>query len=420
MYRSDVLITPGASPEAESISAKCALFWRQGDLNVADAVFAELAELAELAEASPPFRLFGEGAAVGGPEAGAAALILVCRQGRAEDVDRLVALGMCADDVRADFEAFEHACSGGRLGVVDRLIALGIDAADVRHNDYRAMNTACWARRPAIVRRLFELGVGGWDELHFAFVEGCRQGCPEVVDAFVEAGLTANVARADDNKALKVACARGNLAVIDRLLELGLTADDARACHNTALQLACEAGHHAVVRRLLAPAEPAEPAGFGLGAADAQEVVSKYRRGCVVCQTRKGSVVAYAELIAQGAAPTGALLELLVAWGDKHIESARLRQFAVPESEPERESGEPDEPKSWTEASDQVLKVARAVLGRWGGTPELKAAETELWAISNAAEHESPWMCAVAQSAPKWFALKSRAAGWEAAKVDAD
>ena len=125
-------------------------------------------------------------------------------------------------DLRArDYTLLHWACVRGRLDLLERLIGLGLTANDARAVRNYALRGACQFGHLAVVNRLIELGLNAVD------------------------------ARAQNNFALRYACFYGHLAVIERLIELGLDAADARVDDNYTLRVACFYGHHAVVARLL-------------------------------------------------------------------------------------------------------------------------------------------------------------------------
>ena len=125
-------------------------------------------------------------------------------------------------DPRAhDNTPLRWACRYGHLDLLERLIELGLDANDARMYNCEALRWAYGHGHLAVVVRLIALGLDGDD------------------------------ARAVDNDALHWACENGHLAVVERLLDLGLTADDARADDDHALHLACINNHHSVAARLL-------------------------------------------------------------------------------------------------------------------------------------------------------------------------
>jgi hypothetical protein len=75
--------------------------------------------------------------------------------------------------------------------------------------------------------------------------------------------LTADDARADDNKTLRFSCWNGHLAVVQWLVStFNLTAEDARDCDNSAFRWSCKNGHLALAQWLAST--------FGLTAADAR------------------------------------------------------------------------------------------------------------------------------------------------------
>ena len=192
------------------------------------------------------------------------------------------------------------ACGQCYLDVFDRLIGLGLTADDVRASRCGALWLSCTHGHLAAVERLIGLGLTADDARGCGALQGaCEFGYLDVVERLLALGLTADDARANDSEALHMACARGHLAIVDRLISLGLTAGDTRSgIHaNRTLFAACQGGHLGVVNRLIE---------LGLGLADIP----------VYALTEAG-VLSHAEVVARlievGAEPTPQALRSLSA-----------------------------------------------------------------------------------------------------------
>jgi hypothetical protein len=152
----------------------------------------------------------------------------------------------------------------------------------------------------------------------------CATGELEMLNKLFAAGLTVDDVRALQTNALRIACAQGQLAVVNRLLRTGITPEDARAGNCEALGRACMFGHVGVVEQLFE---------FGLCEGDALRCSE-----AVASAVRSGHQGVVAAMVMNGSRPEPPTLSM----------AARSE------------------------------RVARAVVTRWNGTPELDAAENNL------------------------------------------
>ena len=264
----------------------------------------------------------------------------------------LAALDAGADPRVDGSKLLDIACTRGRIKIVDRLFAprpagCGLAAEDARH---------------VLLRRRYPL------------LNACCNGHAQVVRRLFEAGLGADDARVDNNYALHRVCAKGFLDVLDLLRGAGLDADDVRLARDAddlfiggsyqSVIAACRHGHINILDRLFAPL----PAGFGVPV-DRLLVI-----GCraleYVAITGIGDsprVIDWVFAAAPALAANEGIannVDYFICSGKPASVAAMFRHGAALRSSSLK----------WCKST----AVARVILDRWGGTPELEAAEAGL------------------------------------------
>lgn len=155
-----------------------------------------------------------------------------CREGNLEALQKLVAVGMTAEDLRSrDNLALHRACHNGDLPIVEYLRAQGLTVDDLRSRNNRALQLVCSNGHLSIMEYLITeiIGTGSVS-------------CESVPERLAQAlGLSLENLHCLMEQPLYLACSKGYLQIVQYLVTQGIiTVEDFRANTYNAFRAICQ------------------------------------------------------------------------------------------------------------------------------------------------------------------------------------